>query len=113
MSKVLTAIKLQHNIEIHGTTDDDIDVIVHGIVDFNKSRLPFTQSPTSHTIQGGNNTVCITSSQKHQNYNKMALPAEHSKQRAHLYAETIMVCAVKFTLGRGKYDNKRAGRAIA
>ena len=45
MSKTLTATNYSADIEMHDVTDDDINVIVLGIVDYNKSELPFTQNP--------------------------------------------------------------------
>jgi ribosomal protein S18 acetylase RimI-like enzyme len=47
LSKILTANNYSANIEIHDAENPDTDVIVGGIVAYNKSKIPFTQSPNN------------------------------------------------------------------
>jgi len=47
LSKILTGKNYIMDIEIHDTINDDTDIIVRGLVDNNKSKLPFTQTPNN------------------------------------------------------------------
>ena len=61
LAKTLTDTTYSTDIEIHDATNDDLEVIWRSLVEYNKSKIPFTQSPNNirfgKCIKDGDDTV--------------------------------------------------------